>query len=130
MQQLSHEVANRAQFLVVYTAEAHPSDGWQVDRNRDDAISIAQHKSLADRKSAAKDARERLHIQFPIALDDMDNSVAKAYGATENSAVVIGRDGNVVAFQRWTDPSGLRRIIDEAATASASAGSPVQSARE
>jgi Spy/CpxP family protein refolding chaperone/peroxiredoxin len=130
MQQLSHETGNRAQFLIVYTTEAHPSDGWQVDRNRDDSISIPQHKSLADRKAAARDARERLHIQFPIASDDMDNSVAKAYGAGENSAVVIGRDGNIAAFQRWTDPSGLRRIIDEAAAASANAGTPVQSARE
>ena len=115
MQQLAHEAGNRSQFLVIYTREAHPSDGWQVDRNRDENITIPQHKTIADRKAVGKEAREALHISFPIAVDDMNDSVANAYGAGANSAIVVGRDGMILARQKWVDPSGLLRVIEEAA---------------
>ena len=44
----------------------------------------------------------------------MSDSSATAYGAGENSAVVIGRDGTVVARQQWCDPFRIRVALDEA----------------
>ena len=44
----------------------------------------------------------------------MSDSAAKDYGALENSAYVIGRDGKILARQQWLDPFGLRRVVDDA----------------
>lgn len=115
MEQLKNQTGGVAMFLLVYTKESHPAGGWELDRNKDEKISIAQHKSMTDRKNAALKARSALKISIPILLDDMDDSVAKALNCKENSLLIIGKDGTVVARQEWADPTGARRIIEEAA---------------
>ena len=88
-------------------------DGWQVERNREQKILVPAHSDAASRIAAAKSARETLKLTIPIAVDDMNDSIAEAFGAGENSAYVVGRDGKILARQTWADPFGLRRIIDE-----------------
>jgi Spy/CpxP family protein refolding chaperone len=114
MEDLARQYSTRANFLVIYTKEAHPTGGWEVDRNKDDRVSVVAHSDLNARKAAAKDARQALKITLPIALDSMDDKIAAAYGAGENSAVVIGRDGKVLSKQTWADPYRLRAALDEA----------------
>ena len=119
IQQLSRELGSGASVLIIYTREAHPKDGWQVERNRDDNVMIASPKEQADRIAQAKQARDALKLSVPIAVDDMSDNVAKAYGAGENSAFVIGRDGKILARQNWADAFGLRRAVENAARKSA-----------
>jgi hypothetical protein len=116
LQVLSQGESSRASLLIIYTKEAHPKDGWQVERNRDDKIAIPAHADMQSRIAQAKQAREALKLSIPIAVDDMDNSVATAYGAGENAAQVIGRDGTILARETWADPFALKRAIDAAAT--------------
>ena len=121
MEDLAKQYSMRANFLVIYTKEAHPIGGWEVDRNKDDRIAIPPHADLAARKSAAKDAKQALKLTLPIAVDGMDDKIAAAYGASENSAVVIGRDGKVLSKQTWADPYRLRAALDEALKTSTTA---------
>ena len=118
MEQLKKEFGGRATFLVVYTAEAHPSGGWEADRNKDEKVFVAQHKSIEDRKSEATIARERLKISIPIVLDDMEDSVARAFGVQQNSLVIV-KEGKVVARQEWADPHGAKRLIENVVKAGA-----------
>jgi Spy/CpxP family protein refolding chaperone/peroxiredoxin len=113
MEQLKKEYGARATFLVVYTAEAHPTGGWEADRNKEEKIFMDAHTSLDERKAAANKAREALKITVPIVLDDMDDSVAKVFGAKANSLVMV-KDGKVVARQEWADPQGAKRLLDNA----------------
>ena len=41
----------------------------------------------------------------------------KAFGAGENSAIVVGRDGKIIAKEAWCDPFRLRAALDDATMA-------------
>jgi Spy/CpxP family protein refolding chaperone/peroxiredoxin len=114
MEKLRSDYSTRAQFFIVYTREAHAKDEWEVARNKDLEIVAEQPRSMDERVTLAKKSRDELKLTTPIVVDSMGNDTAIAYGAGPNSAVVINRDGVIVARQQWFDPSGLRRAIDEA----------------
>lgn len=113
-EQLRKQYANRAEFLLVYTREAHAVGEWEVERNRDAKIAVEQPATLDARKALAQQARQALKITMPIALDTMDNKTASDYAGFTAAAVVVGRDGKVVAHRKWAETDSLRRIIDEA----------------
>jgi hypothetical protein len=47
-------------------------------------------------------------------IDGIDNATAQAfYVNTASPAVVVGKDGTILARQHWVDPFGLRAILDE-----------------
>jgi peroxiredoxin len=114
LESLSKQYGSRASFLVVYTKEAHPAGQWDVDRNKEEGISVEAAKDAAARKAQAEKAKESLGLTIPIAPDSMDDTVATAYGAFPNGAIVLSRDGTVVARQQWLDPDGLERRIEQA----------------
>ncbi|HYO09623.1 MAG TPA: deiodinase-like protein, partial [Tepidisphaeraceae bacterium] len=114
MEKLRGEYGTRATFLVVYAREAHPAGEWEVDRNKDQSISVEQPRSADARRALATQARDALKITVPILLDSLGNDTAIAYGAGPNSAIVIGRDGTIAARQNWFEPYAIRRWIDAA----------------
>lgn len=117
MEELKSQMGQRATFLVIYSKEAHPTGKWDVARNKNEGVAIEDASDAAARKSAATNAKEKLKITIPIALDEMNNSVADAYGLAPNGAVIIGRDGNILAKQKWVDPFALRIALDSALAA-------------
>jgi Spy/CpxP family protein refolding chaperone len=114
LDRLYHDVQDKVNLFLVYTKEAHPVDGWEVDRNKLDNIQIQQPTSEAARKSVARLAHDSLHLAMPILMDGMDDAVATNYGGFPNGAVVIDRDGLVFGTQQWAEPIALRHLIDEA----------------
>ncbi|HEX3358037.1 MAG TPA: deiodinase-like protein [Tepidisphaeraceae bacterium] len=112
--ELARQYGNRANFLIIYTAEAHPAGGWEVDRNRDEGIRIPKAADLTERKSEAKQAKQLLKIVVPIATDDMKDKTANDYSAGENTAIVVGRDGKISTRETWMDPYRLKIALDEA----------------
>jgi len=113
MEQLKRDLGTRVSFLVIYTKEAHAKDEWEVQRNKDDNIEVAQHANDEARKEAAENARDTLKITIPIALDTMDNAAATAYDGMSNAAVIIDRSGKIAYRQKWCDPVSLRRKLEE-----------------
>jgi peroxiredoxin len=115
LEQLRKQYPARAEFLIVYTREAHPVGEWEVERNKDAKISVEQPKTLEERKALAQQAKQAMKLTTPIAIDTMDDQTARNFGVTTSAAaVVIGRDGRIVASRRSVDPHGLKRAIDEA----------------
>jgi Spy/CpxP family protein refolding chaperone len=115
LEQLRKDYAGRGvQFLVVYTTEAHPAGEWDVERNKDDGVAVTAHADADARAAQAERARDALKLTVPFATDGMADEAFAAYGRAPNGAVLIGRDGTVVARQRWFDPGALRRHIDQA----------------
>ena len=123
LQTLANRDRSRTAVLLVYTREAHPSDGWQVDRNADEHVEIAQAQTAPDRLAAAKRLRDESKTTLEIAVDGMDDATAAAYAAASDTAVVVGPTGAVAGRQRWCDPSGLARLVEESLKRPANAAS-------
>jgi Spy/CpxP family protein refolding chaperone len=110
---IAQRYANEAKFIIIYTKEAHPSDGWAVERNKRDDIQVPQPVDQAGRKAVAEQAVAALHLEnVPIALDTMNDATASAYGTFPDGVVVIGKDGKIAARQNWLDPTALPRLIE------------------
>eukprot|EP00058_Branchiostoma_floridae_P000213 XP_002585701.1 hypothetical protein BRAFLDRAFT_73773 [Branchiostoma floridae] len=84
VKQIMSDFAAVADFVVVYVAEAHPTDGWVQRGNMD----IKQHRRLEDRLAAAE--MLDLHdIPCPILVDTMDNAAARAYAAMPDRLYIV-----------------------------------------
>jgi len=115
LEDLRREYGSRVSFLIIYTKEAHPTGAWEVDRNREQQINIADHKDLSQRKEMAKQARAKLKINIPMAVDTMEDTAANAYHAwPNNAAVLIDKDGTLLTYQQWFDAYGMKQAIQDA----------------
>jgi Spy/CpxP family protein refolding chaperone len=114
LEELRRTYGPRAVFVLVYTSEAHPTGQWELARNHQEQVRIAPHADIDARRAAAKGSRDALGLKSEILLDPMDNAAARAYGAGQSGAVIIGRDGKIVVVQNWLDPWGLKPWIDQA----------------
>ena len=106
---------DRVEFLLVYTREAHPTDGWQSERNIEDNVLFRQHQSFREREEAAGTCSRDLHISLPILIEEMDNSSDEAFGAAPVRLYLIGADGKVAyhggAGPHFLDPDGWEQAI-------------------
>jgi hypothetical protein len=112
LDELQRRYAAKANFLLVYTKEAHPVGGWEVQRNKDAEISVPQAKDEAARLAAAKLARTKLGLSMATAVDSMDDQLVAAFDAFPNGAVILDREGQITARQKWAEPRGLRILLD------------------
>jgi peroxiredoxin/flagellar biosynthesis chaperone FliJ len=119
IEKLSNDLGIRARVYIVYGREAHAAGEWDVDRNKEQEIKVKQPSTMDARQDLAKTARKELKLSVPIAIDTIDNTAARAFGAGENSAYLIGRDGKILARQRWFEPSAMQRDVDKAAASKA-----------
>ena len=94
-------------FFIIYIREAHPEDGWVLADNRREEIALADPVSLDERAAAADACVVRLRTRIPVLLDNVDDTVALAYGGWPDRLYLIGRDGRV-AFQGERGPDGFK----------------------
>jgi hypothetical protein len=79
----------------VYIREIHPSDGWQLPSNERDGVVHRQHQSLDERVEVGQACMLKLSLELPALVDEMDDAVAKAYGAVPERLYVVGSDGRI-----------------------------------
>lgn len=96
-----------ADFLVVYIREAHPEDGWQVRANERDGVIIKSHKSEEERIEAASACAVGLKLSMPILIDDMNDTVEKAYQGWPDRIYIVGKDGKI-AYKGARGPAGFK----------------------
>ena len=80
---------------MIYIKEIHPTDGWQVKENEQDAVLVRQHRSKEERVEVGEACMTKLALEMPALVDDMDDAVARAYAALPERLYVVGRDGRV-----------------------------------
>jgi hypothetical protein len=101
------------EFFTVYIKEAHPSDGRAVPANTRAGISVEDPGSLTERQQVANKACKELNLRWPCLVDDMENTVNKAYAAWPTRLYVVDTEGRIaVAGSRG--PAGLAPSIQEA----------------
>ena len=97
---------NRVQFLAIYIREAHPVDGWwfgggimglmlKLKRSKV-ATDVYDPKTLEERRAVANRCEVALEYGIPTYVDEMDDTVNKAYAAMPTRLYLIGWDGRVV----------------------------------
>lgn len=79
-----------ADFLIVYIAEAHPSDGWKFKHNFD----IDNHKRIQDRMKAVETLRKQ-QSSCEVVADDISNDLNYKYGAMYERLFIV-LNGKVV----------------------------------
>ncbi len=103
LNEIYREFSNQVEFFVVYIKEIHPTDGWQVKENEQDAILFRTHESLAERVAVGRSCMIKLALEMPALVDEMDDAVATIYGAMPERLYLISRDGNV-AYKSGVGP--------------------------
>lgn len=88
--QLVKDFRDVADFLIIYIAEAHSTDGWAFTNNFD----INQHRSLEERLSAAQIVVQKEPL-CPVVVDEMNDVTAIKYGALPERLYVL-QAGKVV----------------------------------
>jgi type I thyroxine 5'-deiodinase len=81
--------------VFVYIAEAHATDGWQMQSNLDEGVLVANHATLEDRFAAARLGAERLALTMPVLVDDMDDAVSNAFAAWPERIYVVDAEGRI-----------------------------------
>ena len=114
LEAVKKKYTGRANVVVVYTKEAHPADGWQVERNRDDKVEINAPTTMKDRIALAAKLKDMSKTSLDIVVDGMDDAMLNNFGGSVEGAVVLTPLGTVLGTQTFCDPSGLPRMIDDA----------------
>jgi hypothetical protein len=114
LEELHRRYGQDVAFYVVYIKEAHPEDGWVLDRNRRAEVRVEDPTSDEERAEVAQSCALRMRLTLPVLVDGIDNAVASAYGGWPDRLYLIGRDGRV-AFQGGEGPFGFKPPDLEAA---------------
>ncbi len=104
MREIYNRFRDQVEFFLVYLQEAHSSDGWKSRSNEAEGILIREHQGRDEREAAAKTCSLDLHVPLPILVEEMDNAVDEAYGASPDRLYFIGADGRV-AYQGGAGPA-------------------------
>jgi hypothetical protein len=91
----------------VYLKEIHPTDGWQVKENEQDAVLFRQHQSMDERARVGAACMLKMALEMPAAVDEMDDAVGLAYGAMPERLFLVGTDGKV-AYKGGMGPMFFR----------------------
>ena len=93
-------------FYVVYIREAHPTDGWALESNRNEQVEFAQPQTLDERQEVASACTLRLNLSIPTLVDAMDNAADRAYNGWPERLYVLSAGGRV-AYQGGKGPYGF-----------------------
>ena len=80
---------------MVYIAEAHAEDEWQLESNEQEGVLIRQHTSFAERLAAARRCATELGLSLPILVDGMGDAAAVAFAAWPERIYIVGADGRI-----------------------------------
>ena len=102
-----------ADFLVIYIAEAHPTDGWTAD---DTKVSLKNHTSVDERREASELMFSLLErVPCDMVLDDIDDCTSVAYRALPERLYILQKRN--VVYQGGPGPfhyipSEIREWLD------------------
>src|SRR5919204_1944582 len=98
LKSLYREYGDRVAFLTVYVREAHPGERYP------------QPQMFDDKLAHARAYKERDHIPWTVAVDDIEGSFHRSVDPKPNAAYFVGADGRIVFRTLWSnEETGLRQ---------------------
>ncbi len=107
VEKLYRRYADRAEFLMVYVREAHPTGGWRMASNERAGVAIAQPETYGRRVEVAEVCRQTLGFPMPMLVDTLDDAVGGRYSGMPSRLYLIDRDGRV-AYKSGRGPFGFK----------------------
>ncbi len=98
---------DKANFIMVYVREAHPTDGWKMDSNARMGVEIKQPKTYADRVEVCTLFRTKLEPGMPVVVDEVNDPTGTAYSGMPARLYVIDKKGKV-AYKSGRGPFGFK----------------------
>ncbi len=112
LRDLYQQYNDKVQFILVYTREAHPTDGWYMGDH-----DIRNHQSMDERREVAGMCEVALQHGIKTYVDEMDDAVAEAYASLPDRLYLVGLEGKVVyagARGPWgVKPAELKEAMDK-----------------
>jgi len=103
---LYQQYKKEAAFYIVYIAEAHPTDIWQMQSNIKEGVLFRNPTSNEERENVASSCVRKLHIAIPALMDSIANKVEQEYTAWPDRLYLIGPDGRI-RFKSAPGPFGF-----------------------
>lgn len=112
MEKMYQTYKDIADFRLVYIKEAHASDSsWSVPYAKE--LNITEHKTYGQRCTTAEKLMKDKSLTIPTLVDNMEDSVSKAYKAHPDRIYVVRKDGRLaVAGKRG--PFGFKPALNKA----------------
>jgi len=107
IEKLFHRYEERANFLMVYVREAHPTDGWHSSSPETVEFDLEQPKTYAARVEVATKCQKKLGFEMPFVVDTIDDAVGGTYSGMPSRLYVIDRAGKV-AYKSGRGPFGFK----------------------
>lgn len=104
---LQNRYGDKAQFLLVYVREAHPTGGWRMESNDRVGIVADQPTAFEGRAALAGQACSLLKATMPVLVDEIDDRVNEAYSGVPSRHYVIDAEGKV-AYKGGRGPFGFK----------------------
>jgi tetratricopeptide (TPR) repeat protein len=114
LNEMSKLYAGKVPFLLVYIREAHATDQWQSTVNQREQVQLAPALSEGQKHEYAAMCERKLHLQFPSAVDGLDNAAEQAYSAWPSRVYVISADGRIRYSSGLTEQEFDRRALEKA----------------
>jgi hypothetical protein len=92
---MHNDFQDRVSFYIVYIAEAHAVDEWQLASNEKENIYLKQHNHFEERVAAAKLCAAELQLQMPTLVDGMDNAANTLFAAWPERIYIMDKGGTV-----------------------------------
>ena len=80
---------------MVYIAEAHPTDEWQVEANERENVLLDQPQDFEERKAAARRMEAALELTIPKLVDSMSDEASNAFSAWPERLYIVDVHGNI-----------------------------------
>lgn len=113
IESLRKEFGDSVNWVLIYTMEAHPTDGWAIDINTRDGIEFAQHTSIEERLTCARACSEEMNLAIRVLVDGIDDAITVAYSGKPNRGYVLDAEGVVVSRQVWIDTEETGELLRE-----------------
>lgn len=96
----------RVRVLTIYIAEAHAREEWPIGEAHSNGgvLSLAQAKSLAERRAAARIFEQQLAWPFAIYVDGMGDAFEATFAAWPLRFFVVAADGQTIAHVAHPEP--------------------------
>ena len=108
---IHEELRHQLDFLLIYTREAHPEDGWQVGINHEQNVVYDQPTTVGGRAAIAFDCVQQRGLRMPVALDDIEDTIDRKYAGWPERLYLIDADGAVL-HQSLPGPFQMEAIED------------------
>ena len=103
IEKLYRTYKDRANFVMVYVREAHPTDGWRMESNDRFGVTTPQPRTYDERVEVAQTCGRTLELAFPMLVDTIDDTVGARYSGMPGRLYLVDRQGKV-AFKSGRGP--------------------------